>query len=80
MIFMYALTDAKAHSFESIVHRNTGRFGMRTNGTRRNGIATDSLRTCRAIYHETWMLPLSLNPYVEYNMGAIYELRYLQYP
>jgi hypothetical protein len=82
LIFMYALTDSKAHSFESIVYRNAGRFRMTLNRTRRNDIATDLLRTCRAIYHETWMLPLSLNPYMIYNLGdhARSGMKLLPYP
>lgn len=70
LIFEFALTDTKIDSFESLLRRNVSRFKFRPTNSTTQDIATNLLRTCRAIYCETWTLPLSLNPYVIYKLNA----------
>ncbi|KAF2030526.1 hypothetical protein EK21DRAFT_65284 [Setomelanomma holmii] len=70
IIFAYALTDCKSHSLETLALRNPGRLRIRPNRISTNDIAVNLLRTCRAVYLETWTLPLSLNPYIIYDLHA----------
>ncbi|KAH7079995.1 hypothetical protein BKA63DRAFT_463978 [Paraphoma chrysanthemicola] len=70
IVFEYALTDCKSHSIETLALRNPGRLRIRPSKTSTNDIAVNLLRTCRAVYLETWTLPLSLNPYIIYDLHA----------
>jgi hypothetical protein len=70
LIFEYAFTDDKAQSLDSLVKRDL--FSKpRTNIKNykpTNDIAVNLLRTCRSIYLEAWSLPLSLNPFIVYDV------------
>jgi hypothetical protein len=67
LVFEFALMDSKAHSFDSLVKRNPRRLRIKIDAKGpANDIATNLLRTCRAIYLETWTLPLAQNPYIVY--------------
>jgi hypothetical protein len=68
LIFEYALTDSKSYSLESLIYRNASRLRIQPHQSSTNDIAVNLLRTCRAIYLETWTLPLSLNPYIVYDL------------
>jgi hypothetical protein len=70
LIFEYALTDCNAHSLQSLLQRNAHRSMPRLSKPSTNDIANDLLRTCRSIYLETWTLPLSLNPYIVYDLQS----------
>lgn len=68
LVFEYALTDCKLDSWENKLRRNESRFKFKPMNLLYHDIAIDLLRTCRAVYFETWTLPLSLNPYVIYDL------------
>lgn len=69
IVFEFALTDDKGQSLESLIKRNVSRLRIQIQQQKpSNDIAVNLLRTCRAIYMETWTLPLSLNPYVVYDL------------
>jgi hypothetical protein len=71
LVFEFALTDDKAQSLESLVKPNALKLRLKPNVQRStNDIAVNLLRTCRAAYLETWTLPLSLNPYIVYDLRA----------
>jgi hypothetical protein len=70
LVFEYALTDSKTHSVESLLQRNVSFFKSNPYKSSTNDIAVNLLRTCRAIYFETWTSPLSLNPHIEYNLES----------
>ncbi|KAF2820402.1 hypothetical protein CC86DRAFT_471487 [Ophiobolus disseminans] len=71
LVFEYALTDCKADSFEDILRRNASRIRIKPNeSSPKHDIAINLLRTCRAVYFEAWTLPLSLNPYIVYDLHA----------
>jgi hypothetical protein len=64
LIFAFALTDAKAQSPESLMKR----LSPRNFKGPVNDLAINLLHTCRAIYLETWALPLSLNLYIAHDV------------
>lgn len=71
LVFEFALTDDKGQSLDSLIKRNISRAKMRLQTQESsNDIAVNLLRTCRAVYMETWTLPLSLNPYIVYDLHA----------
>ncbi|KAH8723201.1 hypothetical protein GQ44DRAFT_710755 [Phaeosphaeriaceae sp. PMI808] len=70
MIFEYALTDGISQSLEGFFSRHTDRFGSKFEDMCRNNIAVNLLRTCRAVYLETWALPLSLNSYILFDINT----------
>lgn len=60
--------DGKAQSLDSVLKRNSHRLKIKIDSKGpANDIATNLLCTCRAIYLETWTLPLSQNPYIVYD-------------
>jgi hypothetical protein len=60
--------DSKAQSIESLVKRNPHRLRVKVKSKdSANDIAINLLRTCRAIYLETWTLPLSQNSCIVYD-------------
>jgi hypothetical protein len=55
-----------------MIKRNNSKLRIKMENQRStNDIAVNLLRTCRSIYLETWTSPLSLNPYIVYNLEAI---------
>ncbi|KAH7390837.1 hypothetical protein DE146DRAFT_791052 [Phaeosphaeria sp. MPI-PUGE-AT-0046c] len=69
LVFEFALIDGKGQSLDSLIKRNVSRLSIRIpNQNATNDIAINLLRTCRAVYMETWTLPLSLNPYIVYDL------------
>lgn len=50
------------------MRRNESLFKVKLNGPNHD-IALSLLRTCRTVYLETWTLPLSLNPWLIYDMN-----------
>ncbi|KAH3911212.1 hypothetical protein HBI56_107030 [Parastagonospora nodorum] len=66
LIFEFALTDtgAKQKSIASLLKRLAPR-GSPESKVMTCDMATTLLQTCRAVYLETWNLPLSLNPYIK---------------
>jgi hypothetical protein len=71
LVFEYALTDSKMHSIESILQRNASKFGIKSTKSSTSDIAVPLLRTCRAVYLETWTSPLALNPHIVYNVQSV---------
>jgi hypothetical protein len=72
LVFVFALLDSKGQSIDSLVKRNSHRSRIKVDSKRpANDIAANLLRTCRAIYLETWTLPLKQNPYIVYDFQKL---------
>jgi hypothetical protein len=68
LVFEYALRESESHDTERTLQRNAFEVGVKLPNHPASDIAVPLLRTCRAIYLETWTAPLSLNPHIAYNV------------